>query len=150
DIIRHMVRQRGVVASVIIIEDLHWLDQASEEFVATLVDAVASTKTCLVVNCRPAYSAPWMRSANYQQIELAELNPSDTDLLVDQLVGRRQGLAGIRQRIVARSGGNPFFAEELIRSLKERLTLVGEEGDYRRGITSASDVLPPTVQAVIG
>ena len=150
DIIRHMVRQRGVVASVIIIEDLHWLDQASEEFVATLVDAVASTKTCLVVNCRPAYSAPWMRSSSYQQIELAELNPADTDLLVDQLVGQRQELAEIRRRIVERSGGNPFFAEELIRSLKERLTLIGEEGDYRRGITSASDVLPPTVQAVIG
>jgi adenylate cyclase len=150
DIVRHMVRQRGVVASVIIIEDLHWLDQASEEFVATLVDAVASTKTCLVVNCRPAYSAPWMRSSNYQQIELAELNPTDTDLLVDQLVGRRQELAEVRQRIVERSGGNPFFAEELIRSLKERLTLVGEEGDYRLGIASISDVLPPTVQAVIG
>lgn len=150
DIVRHLIRQRGVNASVIIIEDLHWLDQASEEFVATLVEAVATTKTCLVVNCRPAYSAPWMRSANYQQIELAELNSSDTDLLVDELVGRRPELAEIRERIVERSGGNPFFAEELIRSLKERLALVGEEGDFRRGIVSSLDVLPSTVQAVIG
>jgi adenylate cyclase len=49
-----MIRQRGASASVIIIEDLHWLDQAGEEFVATLVDAVISTKTVLIVNFRPA------------------------------------------------------------------------------------------------
>jgi class 3 adenylate cyclase/tetratricopeptide (TPR) repeat protein len=150
DIVRHLIRQRGATASVIIIEDLHWLDQASEEFVAALVDEVTSTKTALVVNYRPAYSAPWMRSASYQQIELAELNPTDTDRLVDELVGRRPELAEIRQRIVARSGGNPFFAEELIRSLVEHLVLVGDSGNYRRGIVGSSDVLPATVQAVIG
>jgi class 3 adenylate cyclase/tetratricopeptide (TPR) repeat protein len=150
DIVRHMIRQRGTLASVIIIEDLHWLDQASEEFVATLVDAVTSTKTVLVVNCRPAYSAPWMRLPHYQQIELAELNPTDTDRLVDELVGRRPELSGIRHRIVERSGGNPFFTEELIRSLVEHLALVGEPGDYRLGIAGGPDVLPPTVQAVIG
>jgi class 3 adenylate cyclase len=150
DIVRHMIRQRGATASVIIIEDLHWLDQASEEFVATLVDEVTSTKTALVLNYRPAYSAPWMRSPSYQQIELAELNPTDTDSLVDELMGRRPELSEIRQRIVGRSGGNPFFAEELIRSLVEHLVLVGNQGDYRLGITNSSDVLPPTVQAVIG
>jgi class 3 adenylate cyclase/tetratricopeptide (TPR) repeat protein len=150
DIVRHMIRQSGATASVMIIEDLHWLDQASEEFVATLVDEVASTKTALVVNFRPAYSAPWMRSPHYQQIELAELNPTDTDSLVDELVGRRPELTEMRQRVVARSGGNPFFAEELIRSLVEHVVLVGDQGDYRRGIISSADVLPSTVQAVIG
>jgi class 3 adenylate cyclase/tetratricopeptide (TPR) repeat protein len=150
DIVRHMVRQRGTVASVIIIEDLHWLDEASEEFVATLVDTVTATKTALVVNFRPAYFAQWMRSPRYQQIELAELNPTDTDRLVDELVGRRPELSEIRQRIVERSGGNPFFAEELIRSLVEHVALVGEQGDYRKGIVSNANVLPPTVQAVIG
>jgi class 3 adenylate cyclase/tetratricopeptide (TPR) repeat protein len=150
DIVRHLIRQRGAVASVIIMEDLHWLDQASEEFVAALVDEVTSTKTVLVVNCRPAYSAPWMRPPYYQQIELAELNPTDTDSLVHELVGRRPELSEIRQQVVERSGGNPFFAEELIRSLVEHVVLVGDRGDYQRGMVSPSAVLPPTVQAVIG
>lgn len=150
DIVRHMVRERGATASVIIIEDLHWLDQASEEFVATLVDAVISTKTVLIVNFRPAYFAPWMRGPLYQQIELAELSPTDTDDLVDELLGPRDELLDVRRRIAARSGGNPFFAEELIRSLVEHLVIVGEPGGYRRGISGTADVLPPTVQAVIG
>jgi len=150
DIVRHMIRQRGTLASVIIIEDLHWLDQASEEFVATLADEVTSTKTVLVVNCRPAYSAPWMRPPHYQQIELAELNPTDAEHLVNELIGRRPELSEIRRQVVLRSGGNPFFAEELVRSLVEHVVLVGERGDYRRGIVASADVLPPTVQAVIG
>ena len=150
DIVRHLIRQRGAVASVIIIEDLHWLDQASEEFVATLADEVTSTKTVLVVNCRPAYSAPWMRPPRYQQIELAELNPSDTDHLIKELVGPRPELSEIRRQVVLRSGGNPFFAEELVRSLVEHVVLVGERGDYRRGLVGSTEVLPPTVHGVIG
>ena len=145
-----MIRQRGVLASVIIIEDLHWLDQASEELFATLVDAVTPTKTVLVVNFRPASSALWMRGSQYQQIELAELTPTDTDDLVDELLGQRQELMDVRRRVAERSGGNPFFAEELIRSLVEHLAVVGEQGDYHRGLSGGSDVLPPTVQAVIG
>ncbi len=116
DIVRHMIRQRGATASVIIIEDLHWLDQASEEFVATLVDAVNSTKTVLIVNFRPAYFAPWMRGPLYQQIELAELSPTDTDDLVNELLGpgdelsrrpaARRG-AQRRQSVLCR-GADPF------------------------------------------
>lgn len=149
DIIRHMVRQRGALASVIIIEDLHWLDQVSEEFVATLVDAVIGTKTVLIVNFRPAYFTSWMQGPQYQQIELAELSPMNTHELVDELVGQREELSDVRRRIAERSGGNPFFAEELIRSLLEHVAIVGRPGDYQRGIPSSFDGLPATVQAVI-
>jgi class 3 adenylate cyclase/tetratricopeptide (TPR) repeat protein len=150
DIVRDMIRQRGTTTSVIIIEDLHWLDEASEEFVAAFADAVATTRTMLVVNCRPAYFAPWMRSPHYQQVELAELNPSDTDMLVGELIGLHPELEEIRQRIAARSGGNPFFAEELVRSLVDHAVLIGRSGDYRGGTVMTAGVLPATVQAVIG
>ena len=149
DIVRHMVRQRGALASVIIIEDLHWLDQASEEFVATVADAVISTKTVLIVNFRPTYFASWMNGVQYQQIELAELTPTETDEFVDELLGQCKELFDIRRRVAERSGGNPFFAEELIRSLVEHLAIVGEPRDYQPGISNTSDVLPATVQAVI-
>src|SRR5438045_6983798 len=91
-----------------------------------------------------------MRSPSNQQIELGELNLTDTDSLVDELVGQRPELSDVRRRIVERSGGNPFFAEELIRSLVGHVVLVGEQGDYRSGIVGSSNVLPPTVQEVIG
>ncbi|MCK1379491.1 adenylate/guanylate cyclase domain-containing protein, partial [Bradyrhizobium sp. 24] len=76
--------------------------------------------------------------------------PTDTDDLVNELLGPGDELSEVRRRVAERSGGNPFFAEELIRSLVEHLAIVGEQGGYRRGISGVSDVLPPTVQAVIG
>ena len=150
DIVRHMVRLHGAMTSVIIIEDLHWLDEASREFIATLVEAVTATKTMLVVNCRPSYTADWMRASNYQQIELGELNPSVTQELVAELIGPHPELAETRDRVATRSNGNPFFAEELVRSLADHAALIGRQGDYRKGAVAITDMLPATVQAVIG
>jgi predicted ATPase len=118
DIVRHMVRKGGDVPSVIMIEDLHWLDDASQEFVATLVDAVAKTRVMLLLNFRPGYSAPWIGWPYYRQIPLQELSPSHTAGLVEELAGGRPELDGVRRRVAERSGGNPFFAEELVRSLR--------------------------------
>ncbi|HEX3349380.1 MAG TPA: adenylate/guanylate cyclase domain-containing protein, partial [Acetobacteraceae bacterium] len=150
EIVRHLIRSRGGTTSVVIIEDLHWLDEASEEFVATLVDAVVGTRTMLVANFRPGYASPWMGASHYEQIELQELSATDTDALVDDLVGPEPELHEMRSLISSRSGGNPFFAEELVRSLVDRAVLTGERGAYRRGATASAGSLPMTVQAVIG
>ena len=150
EIVRHLFRQRGAKTSVILIEDLHWLDEASGEFVAALADAVTATRTMLLVNYRPGFTASWMSQPFYQQLDLGELTPDETDRLVDSLLGSHPEMDDIRQRIAARSGGNPFFAEELVRSLADHVVLLGRLGDYRRGISLNEAVLPPTVQAVIG
>ncbi len=145
-----LVRQRGTTTTVLILEDLHWLDEGSEAFVAALAKAVAGTRTVLIANCRPSYDASWMRTPNYQQIELSELNLSDTNRLVHELVGPHPDLADIRQRIISRSGGNPFFAEELVRSLFDEGVLTGRIGAYQLGKSAIADTLPATVQSVIG
>jgi class 3 adenylate cyclase/tetratricopeptide (TPR) repeat protein len=150
EIFRAMVRQQGGTTSVIVFEDLHWLDEASEEFLAALVETVPDTHIALVVNFRPAYEAPWMRAAHYQQIDLVELTPSDTGHLVAELLGPAPDLLPLRQQIAERSGGNPFFAEELVRSLVDQGVLTGQRGDYRRGTEGSTIFLPATVQAVIG
>jgi len=150
DIIRHVVRQSGTATSVIIIEDLHWLDAASEDFIEMLVDAVAGTRTMLVLNFRPSYAASWMKWAHYEPLSLSELGLAEMISLVEELIGDRAELNDIRHRVSDRSGGNPFFAEELVRSLAERGALFGDMGDYRLGIQSGESALPPTVEAVIG
>jgi class 3 adenylate cyclase/tetratricopeptide (TPR) repeat protein len=150
DIVRHMIRQSGAATSVIIVEDLHWLDEASEDFVSTLVDAVAGTRTLLVLNYRPSYAAAWMNWSYYQQLSLPELSPTETNALVSELIGDRSELLDIRRRVAERSGGNPFFAEELVRSLVENSVLFGTPGNYVIGLRAAEGTLPATVQAVIG
>ena len=150
EIVRSVAIRRGTVTSVVIIEDLHWLDEASDTFVATLVHAVEAVRTMLIVNFRQPYSQPWMHaSSRYHQIDLAELTASDTDMLVNELLGSRPGLGEIRRRVAERSGGNPFFAEELVQSLVQCGVLVGNRGAFRRGHAVLMETLPPTVQAVV-
>ncbi len=150
EIVRSLVIRRGVSTSVVIMEDLHWLDEASEAFLATLAHAVAAVRTMLIVNFRQPYSRPWMNASNYRQIDLAELTTSETDALVEELMGSRPELGEIRRRVAERSGGNPFFAEELVRSLAESGVVVGGRGAFRRGRAAVMEALPGTVQAVIG
>ncbi len=149
EILRDLV-VRNDAPTVLIIEDLQWLDDASESFVAMLAQAVPATRTMLVVNFRQPYNRPWMEAAKYRQIDLNELTASDTAVLVERLMGSRPELSEIRGRVEERSGGNPFFIEELVQSLAERGIVAGGRGAYRRGRNVIAEELPATVQAVIG
>ncbi|MDJ0944954.1 MAG: adenylate/guanylate cyclase domain-containing protein [Kiloniellales bacterium] len=150
EILGHMVRQRGEQPYIILIEDLHWLDSGSAEFVGAIVRAIAGTKAMLVVNFRRSYTADWMAQPHYEEIQLDELDAGPTSALVEQLVGDHAELRAVKARIVERCGGNPFFAEELVQSLAERGVIRGEKGDYRLGPRSEEDLLPASVQAIIG
>jgi class 3 adenylate cyclase/tetratricopeptide (TPR) repeat protein len=149
EIVRDLV-VRNDAATVLIVEDLQWLDDASESFVAMLARVVTATRTMLLVNFRHPYSRTWMGETDYRQIDLNELTASDTTALVEQLMGSRPELSDIRRRVEARSGGNPFFVEELVESLAERGIVAGWRGEFRRGRNVAAEELPATVQAVVG
>ncbi len=150
EIVRHMVRHFGTANSVIIVEDLQWLDEASENFVTTLVEAVVGTRTMLVLNYRPEYRALWMKWPYFQELCLTELSAKATNLLVEELVGGRQDLQHICTRVAERSGGNPFFAEELVRSIAEDSADFSAARAPSPDERTGRDILPATVQAVIG
>jgi predicted ATPase len=95
-------------------------------------------------------AATWMEWPHFEEISVSELSADETGALVTELIGSHPELNEIRRRVILRSSGNPFFAEELVRSLEENCEVVGEIGDYRLGTTIAEGVLPATVEAVIG
>src|SRR5881628_1232880 len=129
-------------------EDLHWIDGASEAFLANLVEAVAGTRTLLVVSFRPEYDAAWMRRSYYQRLALPPLGPEAiAELLADRL-GTDPSLEGLGDRIRTHTGGNPFFIEEIVQALAEAGSLAGTKGAYRLVRPVAKLTLPPTVQAV--
>ncbi|MBR1267728.1 AAA family ATPase [Bradyrhizobium sp. AUGA SZCCT0222] len=136
-------------SSVVIIEDLHWIDSASEEFVEALADAVVGTKTLLVLNFRPGFVAPLMQRSHYRQISMPSLGPAEATSLLQDRLGNDTSLALLTRNIVARAQGNPFFIEELVNALVERGDFEGEEGAYRLKGGIDAIPLPSTVQAVI-
>jgi class 3 adenylate cyclase/tetratricopeptide (TPR) repeat protein len=149
-IVSALMKHSAGTVSIILIEDMHWLDEASEEFVAALVDAISQTRTMVLLNYRSSYRSPWAGRENFREIEAADLSTSDTESIVRELISHRREFQDISQLIARRSGGNPFFAEELVRSLAERGVLSGEPDNPANGIDSVERALPATVQAVVG
>jgi adenylate cyclase len=137
------------VSTIVIIEDLHWIDAASEEFVEALADAVVGTTTLLVVNFRPGFVAPLMQRSHYRQISMPPLPPAQAATLLQDHFGNDPSLALLSRNIIERSQGNPFFLEELVNALVERGDFEGEKGAYRLKGGIDTIPLPATVQAVV-
>ena len=142
-------RESPPEVTLVLIEDLHWIDAASEAWIAEWVNAVRAGPTLLVLNFRPEYRADWMTRAHYQQLPLAPLTAEAIVLMIADLIGTHPSTHGLAARIHAHTAGNPFFAEEVVQSLVESGQLTGSRGGYtlQRGIEQME--VPPTVQALL-
>ena len=110
-----------------IIEDAHWIDEVSESMLAEFLAVIPQTPSLVLVTHRPEYEGALKRVAGAQTIALAPLSDSETAALITELLGADPSVGGLGQTIADRAGGNPFFAEEIVR---ERGVLHGEQGAY--------------------
>jgi tetratricopeptide (TPR) repeat protein len=136
--------------AVVLFEDLHWLDEASEPFLREIVRGLARSKVLLLFNFRPGYHREWMDRDFYEQIVLQPLASNAIETLAAELLGSDESTTRIRDQIVDRAAGNPYFAEELVRALIDQGALAGVRGNYRRIASVAVGALPSTVRGVIG
>ena len=120
---------------VIVVEDLHWMDRTSEEFLASLVERIAGARLLLLATHRPGYRAPWFDRSYATPIVLGPLTQSDSAHLVESIVPVAQPGTEVSSVILRRGEGNPFFLEELARSVADR--------------GPGAQTIPETVQGVI-
>ncbi len=136
-------------ATVVMIEDLHWLDHASTEFLEHMIQACPGTRNLLLLNFRPEFDAPWMHTPGYHRVALMPLGPEGIGELIGSLLGSDASIAALATEIHAHTGGNPFFAEEVVQSLMESGQLAGAPGALRLLTPVARLEVPPTVQALL-
>jgi adenylate cyclase len=134
---------------IVLVEDLHWIDGGSEVFLHAAVEVVSRTRTLLLLNFRPEYQAAWTERAHCHQVDLHPLPPEAIDALLVDLLGTDASLGELPERIRARTGGNPSFVEEVVRSLVEGGSLVGPRGELRLGRPVEHIAIPDTVHAVL-
>ncbi|HKC10385.1 MAG TPA: adenylate/guanylate cyclase domain-containing protein, partial [Methylomirabilota bacterium] len=149
DLIRARARRE---LTVLWVEDLHWLDPASEAALEMLAEHLlapesAGSRILLLATTRPEYRPVW--SPRVEGLALAPLTPQDSRTLLDDCLGSDPMLAPLRAKIDARARGNPLFVEEMIRSLVERGVVLGERRAYRLAGPIEEITLPETVQAVL-
>ena len=139
--------RRGTV--VVVIEDLHWMDEASDAMLSELVTSIEGTQTVAIVNFRPEYSPDWDGEPIYRQVALEPLGEEDTRELSRVLTGQDLSLDGLEELIHERTQGNPFFIEEIVREMAESGYLEGERGAYRLARPVEDAGVPVTVQAIL-
>ena len=140
-----MVRQ----TSVIIIEDLHWLDEAART--SGNLDRGSGRHPGFDGADLPARVVLRRGQPSYLQLALPELGFGDVSKVIRDLIGDGAELDPVVAHVAERSDGNPFFAEELVLSLARSGVLVGERGRYRLAPSGwQNPSLPTTVEAVIG
>jgi predicted ATPase len=96
----------------LLIEDLHWLDSETEAWVQQLSERVPTAPVLLLVNYRPEYQHAWGSKTYYTQLRLDPLGQAEADELLTALLGQDLGLTALKQLILARTEGNPFFKVE--------------------------------------
>jgi class 3 adenylate cyclase/tetratricopeptide (TPR) repeat protein len=134
---------------VILLEDLHWFDGASDAFLETTIASVPATRDLLLLSFRPEYQVRWTQLSYYQHLPLQLLGADAIhDMLRDHL-GQDPSVAALAGMIQNRTKGNPFFIEEVLQSLIEKGHLTGERHAYRLASAVAALDVPASVQAVL-
>jgi class 3 adenylate cyclase len=132
-----------------VIEDVHWIDAVSESLLADLLAVLAHTPLLVLITYRPQYCGAFTRLAGGHTIALAPLGDAEAAALIAGLLGADPSVGGVAASIAERVGGNPFFAEEIVRDLAERGVLHGRRGGYVCRRRAADITVPATVQAAI-
>ena len=111
-------RQLSIKASlrrplVLVLEDLHWIDKVSEEFLAVLAEHVRDARILLLASYRPGYFPPWMDKSYAEQTPLQPLSRDDSIHMVRSVLNGQRLFDRVTEEIVAKADGNPFFLEQL-------------------------------------
>jgi tetratricopeptide (TPR) repeat protein len=134
---------------VLVLEDWHWVDSASQETLNRIVDMLTPHHLLLVVTTRLPQTTDWQHRDTHRAIELRPLLQVPTAAMLHAVLGADDVPVELTARVFERTGGNPFFLEEIARSLVEAGTIRVEK--RRVSVAGAFDsvYLPATVQAVI-
>ena len=135
--------------TVLVIEDVHWIDEVSDSMLADFLTVIPQTHTMVLLTYRPDYLGALQHVTGAQTIALAPLSDSEASTLLAELLGSDPSVGQIGEIIAARTAGNPFFAQEITRDLAERGVLVGERGSYACRTDVAEVRVPATLQATI-
>jgi class 3 adenylate cyclase len=128
---RVLLRESQAQPLLLVCEDLHWIDTETQALLDGLVESLPTARLLLLVNYRPEYQHGWGSKTYYTQLRLDPLPLASAEELLQALLGDDPSLVPLKQLLIARTEGNPFFLEESVRMLVETGVLVGEPGACR-------------------
>ena len=133
---------------MVIFEDLHWIDEETQELLNLLADSIGTAKILLLVNYRPEYSHQWNSKTYYTQLRLDPLGKESAEEMLSALLGDGKDLLPLKRLIIERTEGTPFFMEEIVQALFEDGVLQ-RNGAVKLAKSMNAVKVPATVQAIL-
>ena len=131
---------------VFIVEDLHWADPSTLDFLSLLVDQGPTRRLYSLWTFRPEFMLPWTGRAHLTPLTLIRLAPQQVERLITTVAGGKPLPAAVVQQIMARTDGVPLFVEELTKTVLESGLLREEETHYALMGPLTSVGIPATLQ----
>jgi tetratricopeptide (TPR) repeat protein len=146
---RMLARAAEILPQIVVVEDAHWMDTATADWVARLADTIGAQRVLLIVTYRPGFTPPFGDHTFHTRLALTTLSEADSVRMTRDLLGTAEPPADVEALIVDKAEGNPFFLEELVRSVEE-LGAVRRDGS-RLVVAGRLDaaLVPDTVQDVV-
>jgi class 3 adenylate cyclase/tetratricopeptide (TPR) repeat protein len=134
---------------ILALEDMHWIDRTSQEFLDYLVNWLPRTKILLLLLYRPEYIHQWSTKSYYQKIGVNQLSTPYSAVLVGALLNGGEVVPELRELILSRASGNPLFLEELTQTLLENGSIVKKDNHFVLTRDVAGLQVPDTIQGII-
>ena len=144
-----LVRESENKPLVLAVEDLHWIDKTSEEFLNYLIDWLANNHILLILLYRPEYTHTWGSKSYYIKIGVDQLSNRSSAELVQAILEGGEVVPELRELILNRSGGNPLFVEELTHSLLGNGSIQRKDHQYVLARKASDIEVPDTIQGII-
>ncbi len=134
---------------VVVIEDLHWIDAASEEVLTFLAESVPTSRVLLVLTHRPGYRHPFGDRSFQERISLQALSVDEMARMASGVLASAELPEELQALLAAKAEGNPFFLEEVTCALREEGVLSVEDGRAVLDRAAARIEIPDRVQDVL-
>jgi class 3 adenylate cyclase/tetratricopeptide (TPR) repeat protein len=144
-----LIRESQDNVLILVVEDLHWIDRTSEEFLDYLIEWIANTKIMLVLLYRTEYHHQWGSKTYYSKIGVDQLGAESSVELVKVMLEDGEVVPELRELILSRSAGNPLFMEEFTQSLLENGSIEKKDDQYVLSRDVLDVEVPNTIQGII-
>jgi len=143
------IRQSQEKLLILAVEDLHWIDNTTEEFLNFLIDWLANTNIMLILLYRPEYTHQWGSKSYYTKVGLDQLGKESSTELVKAMLDQGDLAPELKALILSRAAGNPLFMEEFTSTLIENGSIQKKGKKYILNKEPSDVQVPDTIQGII-
>src|SRR5262249_15983209 len=129
-----------------ILEDLHWTDPSTLEFINLLIDQTPAASVLVLLTCRPSFQSAWHHRSYLMHLTLNRLSHAQVEQIVTCVTDRKTLPKEVIQQIVEKTDGVPLFVEELTKAIVESGHLKDVNGHYALRGSLSTFAIPATLQ----